>query len=398
MTPTTSTAHPATATATLPAPRGGGQARPPRPAAPAGQRRLLLTPASAIEPEPVVWAWTDHGQGRVPAGALVLAAGREGTGKSSFGIWLAAHVTRGTLPGAWHGRPAAVIYAAVEDSWRHTLVPRMIAAGADLHRVLRVDVTVDQARAGTLCLPVDNAMLEHAIRAHAVALVVMDPLMSMISEQVDTHRERQTRTVLDALNALAERTGAVVVGIAHFSKARGTDASSLITASAAFRNVPRAIFGFAHDPHTGAHVMSQTKNSLGRPDLPSLAYTIEATTIPTTKGPASVARFTVVGTSDRHVSDILAAGLDNGHDEDERRDAATWLTGYLADNGGQAHAVDVLRAGQRVGFSKHTLNRAKKRARVTSHKNGIHTGWTWTLNPNPTWPAARREQGQDRPA
>jgi hypothetical protein len=392
MTTTANRTRPATASPTAPhpeattAPRGAG---PPQPAATVGQRRLLLTPASAIEPEPVVWAWTDQGQGRIPAGALSLAAGREGTGKSSFGIWLAAHLTRGTLPGAFHGRPAAIIYAAVEDSWRHTLVPRMVAAGADLHRVLRVDVTADQAHTGTLCLPLDNRLLEQAIRDHNVALVVMDPLMSMISEQVDTHRERQTRTVLDSLNALAERTGAVVLGIAHFSKARGTDASSLITASAAFRNVPRAIFGFAHDPHNGAHVMSQTKSSLGRPDLPSLAYTIEATTIPTAKGPASVARFTLLGTSDRHVSDILAASLNNGHDEDERRDATTWLAAYLADNGGHAQAVDVLRAGQKVGFSKHTLNRAKKRARVASHKDGIHTGWTWMLNPDPpTRPAA----------
>lgn len=53
-------------------------------------RRLVLTPARQIAPAPVVWAWTDAGAGRIPAGAVVVAAGREGTGKSSFGIWLAA--------------------------------------------------------------------------------------------------------------------------------------------------------------------------------------------------------------------------------------------------------------------------------------------------------------------
>ena len=43
-------------------------------------RELLLTPASAIAPRPVRWLWAD----RLPLGALTVAAGREGTGKSQF--------------------------------------------------------------------------------------------------------------------------------------------------------------------------------------------------------------------------------------------------------------------------------------------------------------------------
>src|SRR5258708_26384587 len=85
-------------------------------------RRLVLTPASEIEPEPVVWAWEDDGAGRIPAGSVGLFAGREGTGKSSFLIWLAARITRGELPGSLDS-PRAVIYVAVEDSWKYTIVP-----------------------------------------------------------------------------------------------------------------------------------------------------------------------------------------------------------------------------------------------------------------------------------
>jgi hypothetical protein len=144
-------------------------------------RQLVLTRASQIAPAPVLWAWTDGDAGRIPAGALVVAAGREGTGKSSFGIWLAAQVTRGQLPGAWWGQPAGVIYVAVEDSWRHTLVPRLIAAGADLDLVYRAEVAVvDQLRTATLCLPADNQLLEAAVSEHQVALVVLDPLLSVI--------------------------------------------------------------------------------------------------------------------------------------------------------------------------------------------------------------------------
>lgn len=86
---------------------------PVRPAAKADRpaRRLVLTPASEIQPEPVVWAWEDKGAGRIPAGSFGLFAGREGTGKSSFLIRLAAEVTKGELDGAFKGEPRAVMYA-----------------------------------------------------------------------------------------------------------------------------------------------------------------------------------------------------------------------------------------------------------------------------------------------
>src|SRR3954470_22728522 len=90
-------------------------------------RRPRLTKASDIKIRPVVWAWSDSG-GRIPAGSLTITAGREGTGKSSFGIWLTAHITRGLLPGAFYGQPRPVFYVAVEDSWSHTIAPRLSAA------------------------------------------------------------------------------------------------------------------------------------------------------------------------------------------------------------------------------------------------------------------------------
>lgn len=342
------------------------------------ERRIVLTAASTIEPEPVVWAWEDDGHGRIPAGALTVAAGREGTGKSSFGIWLSARITRGTLPGSLYGRPLSVIYGAVEDSWKYTLVPRLMAAGADLQRVFRIEVVIDESEMGTLCLPSDISLLEEAIRDNDVALVVLDPLMSTIGAGIDTHRERDTRTALDPLARLADRARCMVLGIAHFNKGSSTDASSLITGSGAFKNVPRAVFGFARDPEDGTSVLTQTKNSLGDSNLPSLGYVIEEAKVETRKGTASVGKFVFTGESDRSVSDILAAN--GAEDEDERKDAAAWLCSYLTDNGGEAEAVDVIKAGDKVGFSKDSLKRAKKRARVVSRKESMDAGWMWVID------------------
>ncbi len=348
-----------------------------------GGRQGRVTWACTIDPEPVVWVWGDGAEGRIPSGSLSLAAGREGTGKSSFGLWLAAQVTGGTLPGHWYGRPRSVLYVAVEDSWKYTLVPRLIAAGADRSLVGRFDVVTEHGDEVTLSLPGDNRLLEAEIRRHRVALVVIDPLMSVIGEKLDTHRTREVRVALDPLAKLADRTGAVVLGIAHFNKASGTDAAALLSGSHAFRDVPRTIFGFARDDQddTGGRIMSQVKNSLGRDDLPSLSYRIESADIDTPNGTANTGRFVFLGESERSVADVLRDSRTNSAgDPDERRDAAGWIDDYLSEAGGSAPAREVLAAGRAAGFTDQTMKNARSKV-ADSERRGFGKGsaMQWVL-------------------
>jgi predicted ATP-dependent serine protease len=83
----------------------------------------------------------------------------------------------------------------------------------------------------TLSLPLDNSLLEREIVEHEIALVVIDPIMSVISDRIDTHVTRDVRRALDPLAKMADRTGAVILGIAHFNKASGTDAATLLSGS-----------------------------------------------------------------------------------------------------------------------------------------------------------------------
>lgn len=345
-------------------------------------RRARITWATDIEPEPVVWAWEEGDRGRIPSGSLSIAAGREGTGKSSFGIWLAAKITRGELPGKFHGTPRRVFYIAVEDSWKYTLVPRLMAAGADLSMVGRFDVVTIDEEEVTLSLPADNKLLEREVAHHNVALVVLDPLMSVVSDRLDTHRTREVRVALDPLAKMADRTGAIFLGIAHFNKASGTDAASLLSGSHAFRDVPRTIFGFARDDsdESGGRVMTQVKNSLGRDDLPSLSYVIEGTDVFTPKGTTSTGKFVFTGESERSVAEILRESRYDPEDVEERRDAATWISGYLSDCGGQAPAKDVLAAGKAVGYSEQTLKNARRKVADTDRTGfGREQVHTWIL-------------------
>ncbi|MGL5829154.1 MAG: AAA family ATPase, partial [Angustibacter sp.] len=199
-------------------------------------RRLILTPASAVRMRPVFWSWAD----RIPAGAITIIPGREGIGKSLFLAWLSAHLTHGTLPGMHYGTPKSVIYAASEDSWGHTIAPRLAAAGAHLARVYRVDVDTD-GLTGPLTLPTACTGRAIEINRLDVALLAADPLLSLIHGSIDTHRDRDLRNALEPLAKLADTTNCAVVGLAHFNKSASTDALSLITGSRAFSAVARAV-------------------------------------------------------------------------------------------------------------------------------------------------------------
>jgi RecA-family ATPase len=120
------------------------------------KRSVVITSASRIRPARVRWLWQD----RLAVGTLALLAGREGVGKSILAYWLVAVITRGVLPGEHHGQPKAVLVAASEDSWEHTIVPRLMAAGADLDLVYRVEVITSTNVHSEISMPQDLHDLE----------------------------------------------------------------------------------------------------------------------------------------------------------------------------------------------------------------------------------------------
>lgn len=155
-----------------------------RDSTPGAGRRLKLTAASNILVRPVRWLWRE----RLPLGVLALLAGRERIGKSILAYTIAATITRGELEGAFTGAARSVIVVATEDSWEHTIVPRLMAAGADLTKVYRVDVTTADLGQAELSVPRDLPGLEASVKEVQAAAIILDPLMSRLDVQLDTHR------------------------------------------------------------------------------------------------------------------------------------------------------------------------------------------------------------------
>ena len=99
--------------------------------------------------------------------------------------------------------PRSVLVAATEDSWSHTIVPRLMAAEADLARVYRIDVLAPDGTELALTLPKDTIGLARVARETDASLIVFDPLLARLDARIDTHKDADTRRALEPLAALA---------------------------------------------------------------------------------------------------------------------------------------------------------------------------------------------------
>jgi len=141
-------------------------------------RSADLVPASSVRPRQVSWLWKE----RIPLSELTLLVGEPGVGKTTLLLDLAAQLTRGRVPGSLRGHPARVIVASAEDSPEATLVPRLVAARADLDLV---DFTGDG-----FSIPADLPDLEDRIAGSSepYVLLVLDPLEAFLPVRLNTWR------------------------------------------------------------------------------------------------------------------------------------------------------------------------------------------------------------------
>lgn len=338
-------------------------------------RQLRLAPASSIRLRPVRWLWAD----RLALGTLALLAGREGLGKSTVAYWLAARITRGELAGESHGRPRAVIVAATEDSWEHTIGPRLVAAGADLDKVFRVDVVTSEGTHASLTLPLDNRRLEEAVAEVGAALILLDPLMSRIDAGLDSHKDADVRRALEPVVSLAHRTGTVVLALIHLNKGAHTDPLSMVMGSRAFTAVARSVLVATPSPDDETiRMLGQGKNNLGRLDLPSLLFRIVTAEVATDEGPAYTGVVEWLG----ETTQTLADAMRDGGDPEVRTatsEAAAWLKDYLEVEGGQVESSAAKKAGAAAGHNVEALKRARRRLGLAVESVGYPRRTWWSL-------------------
>jgi len=216
-------------------------------------------------------------------GKLTVIGGDPEEGKSQLGVYISATISNG---GTWpnnEGRAprGSVIFLSAEDGAEDTLVPRLIAAGADRRKIHLIEAVrgADEKGLRTFNMQTDLLLLESKIEEIGdVVAVVIDPASAYMGKNVDSHNDQSVRTVLAPLAEMAGRLGVALISIMHFNKGNsqaGTKVMHRFMASIAFVAAARVAFAAVRDPEDDKrHLFLHAKNNLAEP-APGLAYRIE---------------------------------------------------------------------------------------------------------------------------
>ena len=338
--------------------------------------RVVLVKGSDLRPQPVRWLW----QYWLALGKLHILAGAPGQGKTTIALAMAATVTiGGHWPDGSRCAPGNVLIWSGEDDPEDTLLPRLLAAGADDERCHFIKGAM---RDGEV-VPFDPArdlqqLREEIDRIGGVRLLIVDPVVSAVTG--DSHKNTEVRRALQPLVDMADACNCAVLGITHFAKGgQGTDPAQRVVGSVAFTAVARIVMVAAKvkgEEGQDARILARGKSNIG-PDNGGFEYHLEQTE-PIPGIPASRIAW---GKSVEGTARELLTDPDDGP-QDDASDAVELLRAEL-DSVLWTNSEDASRPLKAAGFSKKQIWQASKKVGVMRKKDGMKGGCIPSTAPHP---------------
>lgn len=291
---------------------------------------------SEIEEGKVEWLWNPY----IPMGKITILQGDPGIGKTFVAMQIAAACTnRVPLPDSEPLEPFNVIYQTAEDGLGDTVKPRLIAAGANLDKVIVIDDSEEP-------LTLTDDRLEKAILQNKARLLIIDPVQAYLGPNMDMNRATDVRFVFKKLGFMAARTGCAILLIGHLNKCQGMSSSYRGLGSVDFRAAARSVLvvGCKKDDRN-YRALAHDKSSLG-PTGVSQAYAL-----------GDEEGFRWLGHSDI-TPDELLSGVEPKK-ENKTSQAKSLIAGMLA-GGKEVASKDLDAAAMKAEISTRTLRDAKK--------------------------------------
>jgi len=362
--------------------------------------RLILQRLDALKPQPVRYLVP----GFIPLAKLCMLAGDGDGGKSSITNSIAADHSRARPALGQHYTAAEheTLFFSCEDDPEDTMVPRLLALGADLAKIHRLKTAVNSDGKPMPFSLSDVDLVDASLEAHPkIRMVVIDPVGAYMGRTGrDDYKDSELRTVLDPLAELAGRRNVAIILIKHLNKASSASARHRISGSTGYVNACRQVFLVAlapEDSEEDRRVMLPIKSNLMK-ERRGLAFRLSALPDGDAQrvieqhaqhlSPADRQRlrdqlFGVkwLGTTDDNADAVL-----NDNRQKSRpkiKQCADWLRAFLADHAYPSKEIE--EAAAKEGFSRDDVFRAKaalKTAGLRNRKRGMGEWWSGFGDPD----------------
>ena len=232
--------------------------------------RAEQTPVGPVPLQNVDWL-VPH---LLPRGELSLLGADGGTGKGLWQAQLIACVTTGKTSGFFPVPPAQtgkVLILAGEDDPGKVLKARLLAAGADMNRVLVLTADDYFGKTGQPLTLKDQALADFAAKAGPLLLIV-DPLQSFLPADVEMASRNQMRSALLPLRAIAAKQGCAVLIVMHSNKKQGVSGRARLADSSDIWDMARSVLMMGRAKNDGKIYLSHEKSSYARPQQTVLLH------------------------------------------------------------------------------------------------------------------------------
>lgn len=305
-------------------------------------------------------------------------AGAAGTGKTTLALSLAASLTVG---GQWPDgslckQRGNVLIWSSEDVADDTLVPRLIASGADMSRCHFIEGIIQNGESVPFDPSQDILELHKAVeKIGGVSLLIIDPIVSAVSG--DIHKANDVRRSLQAVVDFAEAHQCAVIGITHFAKGgAGKSPQERVIGSQAFGALARMVLVAAKEEDGSRRVLARAKSNIA-PDDGGMAYFLDMATI---EGGIETTHAIWDGAIEGTAREILGdVEQDSNDDGSDRKDAERFLRDLLQDCPLPVKQIKAEADG--AGYSWATIRRAQSAIGVEAvkEKGSMTGGWKWRL-------------------
>lgn len=338
-------------------------------------RKVILTSAADLQPEAIRWLW----HGWLALGKFHLLAGAPGVGKTTLTMAMAATVSMG---GAWPDgsrcEPGKVLIWSGEDDVADTLLPRLIAAGANLKNCHFISGVEQKGQSTPFNLARDMPILKTAVQQlGGIRLLIVDPVAGAVTG--DSHKGNEVRNGLQPLVDFAAACNCAVLGITHFGKGgQGADPTSRVLGSVAFTAVARVVLVAAKTKDAEgrpARVIARSKGNV-TPDDGGYHYHLEQINV---EGGIETTAI-LWGDKVEGTARELLIDPDAGGDQESASDVKELLLDELTSDC-WANAGEVQKAIMKCGFTSKQIWNASKSLKVVRKGAGFGKDkkWYWRL-------------------
>ena len=293
--------------------------------------------------------------GLLPMGEVSLLGADGGTGKGIWQAQLIAYVTAGKTSGFFPLPPqqtGKVLLLAGEDDPGKVLKARLLAAGADMNRVLVLTADDYFGKTGQPLTLKDQALADFAAKAGPLLLIV-DPLQSFLPADVEMASRNQMRGALLPLRAIAAKQGCAVLIVMHSNKKQGVSGRARLADSSDIWDMARSVLMMGRAKNDGKIYLSHEKNSYARPQQTVLLH-IDDVEVEGVK----TARAVFDGYTDKKDADFIEER--RVRTAETRQDTRSAILNVLSESRLGSMPSNELRAAvlREIGCSDGTYNRA----------------------------------------